>query len=132
MVAPCGKPVIVERPRNLGSEVFGVAEIEDDAHPGAAEILGHLRFAAVGRARAPGALLLGQLRLALQRIAAPRRPMGVHVDDCHPSLATKPLSALQGKREGPSAQRWEGKAGIGEPSGSRPLTQPSPRWRLCG
>ena len=37
------EPVIVERTRHFRREVFAVAEIEDDAHPGAAEIPASVR-----------------------------------------------------------------------------------------
>ncbi len=48
-------------------------------------------------------------------------------------IAFEPLSALQGEREGPIAQRWEGEVGVGKRSGIRPLTPTlSPDGRRAG
>ena len=77
--------VVVQR-LHLGERaVLGVAEVEDCAHPVLTEVVGHLGLGVIGRRRAPGRALLGELLLGLQRKSSPRAPVRMHVDQLHGS-----------------------------------------------
>ena len=75
--------VVVQRAHLLERAVLGVAEIEDRPHAAVAEVGRHLGLGVVARLRVPGRALLRELLLGLQRIAAPRAPVRMDVDDLH-------------------------------------------------
>ena len=75
--------VIVQRAHLLERTVLGVTQIEDGPHAAGAEVGRHLGLGVIARLRVPGRALLGELLLRLQRIAAPRSPVRMDVDDLH-------------------------------------------------
>ena len=84
--------VVVQRAHLLERTILGVTEIEDGPHAAGAEVGRHLGLGVVARLRVPGRALLGQLLVRLQRIAAPRSPVRMDVDDLHGrSLSPRPV-----------------------------------------
>src|SRR6185503_1398160 len=93
--------IVVQRAHLIERPVFGVTQVEDRAHTAGAEVGGHLSLGVVARLRIPGGALLGQLLLRLQRIAAPRPPVRMDVDDFHAIWLTRskePLNSTVGAR----------------------------------
>jgi len=102
-------PLDIEAALATGARAVGVATgrftaaelTEAGAHAVLAEMVGHLRFGVVLGFRVPGGALLGELLLRLQRIASPRAPMRMHIDELHAricgyspnSVGSRPASA---------------------------------------
>src|SRR4029078_6970424 len=78
----------------LGESVFGNPKGENRTHAVLAQVRRHFLLGVVLRLRVPGALLLGELLLRLQHVAALRAPVGVHVDDLHRPSAVMPFSLI--------------------------------------
>src|SRR5262249_9491280 len=108
-------------------------------------MVGHLRFRVVFGFRVPGGALLGELLLGLQRIASPRAPMRMHVDELHariwpisggPYLGLSPNAGRAGDRASASARinrETHPAKRIPTPaeSGSDAVTPRGPAWRTC-